>query len=62
MKGRDLLTLADFTKEELHNILRKSSEMKSDLKCGNYIRPYLGGKTVILLFQSPRRERASPST
>jgi len=53
MKGRDLLTLADFTKEELYNILKKSSEIKSDLKCGNYIRPYLSGKTVILLFQKP---------
>lgn len=53
MKGRDLLTLADFTKEELYNILKKSSEMKSDLRCGNYIRPYLSGKTVILLFQKP---------
>jgi ornithine carbamoyltransferase len=53
MKGRDLLTLADFTKEELYNILKKSSEIKSDVKCGNYIRPYLSGKTVILLFQKP---------
>jgi len=53
MKGRDLLILADFTKEELYNILKKSSEIKSDLKCGNYIRPYLSGKTVILLFQKP---------
>jgi len=53
LKGRDLLTLADFTKEELWNILKKSGEIKSDLKCGNYIRPYLSGKTVALLFQKP---------
>jgi ornithine carbamoyltransferase len=53
MKGRDLLTLADFTKEELYVILKKSSEIKSDLKYGNYIHPYLSGKTVILLFQKP---------
>lgn len=45
--------MADFTKEELWNILKKSSEIKSDLKCGSYLRPYLGGKTVALVFQKP---------
>ncbi|MGQ9759730.1 MAG: ornithine carbamoyltransferase [Candidatus Methanomethylicaceae archaeon] len=53
MKGRDLLTLSDFTREELEKILALSLEMKHDLKSGNYIRPYLSGKTVILLFQKP---------
>ncbi len=53
MKGRDLLTLSDFTKEELEKILDLSISMKHDVKCGNYIRPYLSGKTVILLFQKP---------
>ena len=53
LKGRDLLTLADFTKEELWNILKVSSQIKSDFKCGTYIRPYLNGKTVALIFQKP---------
>ncbi|MGC8935978.1 MAG: ornithine carbamoyltransferase [Candidatus Methanomethylicaceae archaeon] len=53
MRGRDLLTLSDFTKEELEKILDLSISMKHDVKCGNYIRPYLSGKTVILLFQKP---------
>ena len=53
MKGRDLLTLSDYTKEEIEKILELSISMKHDVKCGNYIRPYLSGKTVILLFQKP---------
>ncbi len=53
MKGRDLLTLSDFTKEELEKILDLSINMKHDVKCGNYMRPYLSGKSVILLFQKP---------
>jgi len=53
MKGRDLLTLSDYSREELEKILELSIDMKHDVKCGNYIRPYLSGKTVILLFQKP---------
>jgi len=53
MKGRDFLVTSDFTKEELTAMLKKSMEMKADVKCGRYIQPYLKGKTVILLFQKP---------
>lgn len=53
MKGRDFLVTSDFTKEELMVMLKKSMEMKADVKCGRYVQPYLKGKTVILLFQKP---------
>jgi len=53
LKGRDLLTLADFTREELWNMLKKSAQIKSDVKCGSLAHPYLAGKSVALLFQKP---------
>lgn len=53
MKGRDLLTLLNFTKEELETILRIALDMKYRLKCGEYIIPLLKGKTIALLFQKP---------
>lgn len=53
MKGRDLLTLSNFSREELEMILKLSIDMKHRLKCGEYIIPYLNGKTITLLFQKP---------
>jgi ornithine carbamoyltransferase len=53
MKGRDLLTLSNFTREEIKEILKLASEMKYLLKNGKYIIPYLNGKSVFLLFQKP---------
>lgn len=53
MKGRDLLTFSNFTKEELEMILRIALEMKHRLKCGEYVIPLLEGKTITLLFQKP---------
>ena len=53
LKGKDFLVTADFSKEELTAILNKSIQIKSEVKCGNCIRPYLQGKSVALLFQKP---------
>ncbi len=53
LKGRDFLVTADFTKEELAAMINKSREIKSEVKCGNYVAPYLQGKSVALLFQKP---------
>lgn len=53
LKGRDFLLTSDFTKEELRAMLKKASQIKSEVKCGNYIRPYLLGKSIGLLFQKP---------
>lgn len=53
LKGRDFLVTSDFTREELKAMLKKSSQIKSEVKCGNYIRPYLLGKSIGLLFQKP---------
>ncbi len=63
LKGRDLLTLADLTKEEIQEILKTSGSIKSDFKAGNHIHPYLAGKTVVLIFQKPStRTRVSFDT
>ncbi|MCQ5336785.1 MAG: ornithine carbamoyltransferase [Candidatus Methanomethylicia archaeon] len=53
MKGRDLLTLSNFTREEIKEILKLASEMKYLLKSGKYVIPYLNGKSIFLLFQKP---------
>ncbi|MCX8169529.1 MAG: ornithine carbamoyltransferase [Candidatus Methanomethyliaceae archaeon] len=53
MKGRDLLTLSNFSREELEMILKLSIDMKHRLKFGEYIIPCLNGKTITLLFQKP---------
>jgi ornithine carbamoyltransferase len=53
LKGRDFLLTSDFTREELKAMLKKASQIKSEVKCGNYIRPYLLGKSIGLLFQKP---------
>src|SRR5512137_1235570 len=53
LKGRDFLLTSDFTREELKAMLKKASQIKSDVKCGNYLHPYLLGKSVALLFQKP---------
>jgi ornithine carbamoyltransferase len=34
-------------------MLKKASQIKSEVKCGNYVRPYLLGKSIGLLFQKP---------
>ena len=53
LKGRDFLLTSDFTREELKAMLKKASQIKSEVKCGNYVRPYLQGKSIGLLFQKP---------
>ncbi len=53
LKGRDFLLTSDFTREELKAMLKKASQIKSEVKCGNYVRPYLLGKSIGLLFQKP---------
>jgi ornithine carbamoyltransferase len=47
IKHRNLLTLADYTKEEILEIINKAKELK------NKITPTLANKTIGLLFQKP---------
>ena len=50
LKGRSLLTLKDFTAEEIRFLLDISHQVKSERKSGNMHRRFLG-KTLALLFE-----------
>ena len=52
LKGRDFLTLKDFSKEELESILDLSSKIKKEHREGTKT-PYLAGKTLGMLFEKP---------
>ncbi len=51
-KGRDLLTLYDYTPEEIAAILELAGELKEKQK-RNIPHPYLQGKTLGMIFQKP---------
>lgn len=56
MKGRDFLSTADFTRNELASLIDLASKMKS----GNYLERPLAGRSVALVFFDPSlRTRAS---
>ncbi len=52
MKGRDLVSIADLTSEELWRILRVSRWLKTELRAGHRP-PLLKDKVVALLFEKP---------
>lgn len=49
-KGRDLLTLADYTSEEIHTILNVALQLK-EMHKKRIPTPYLQGKTLGMIFQ-----------
>lgn len=49
-KGRSLLTLLDYTKEEITDLLHLALRLKAEKKAGTSSRP-LSGKNVVLLFE-----------
>lgn len=53
LRGRDFLSIADFTTEEIEYILKSAAVMKSRFYCGERIIPVLRGKTLLLIFQKP---------
>ncbi|WP_420795391.1 ornithine carbamoyltransferase [Desulfofalx alkaliphila] len=58
-KNRDLLTLADYSGEEINLILDAAAELK-EMKKNNIPTPYLQGKTLAMVFQkSSTRTRVS---
>ncbi len=58
-KGRDLLTLHDFTAEEVNFMLEEAARIKALQKAG-IPHPYLRGKTLAMIFQkSSTRTRVS---
>lgn len=50
LKGRDLLTLLDYTSEEVSYLLYKADEMKKEMLKGN-MPPILAGKTLGMIFE-----------
>ncbi|MCD6278911.1 MAG: ornithine carbamoyltransferase [Desulfurococcales archaeon] len=53
LKGRDFISIADFTTEELEYILKTSALMKSRFYSGERVIPVLQGRTLLLIFQKP---------
>lgn len=59
LKGRDFLTLEDFTKEELTYLLDLAAQLKREQKAG-IPHPHLAGKTLGMIFEkSSTRTRVS---
>ena len=59
LKGRNFLTLKDYTKEEIRYLLDLSKELKKDKKEGT-IKKHLNGKNVVLIFdKTSTRTRCS---
>jgi len=52
LKGRDLLSLHDFTTEEIHQILETAAHLKLRQKAGLRDQP-LAGKTLAMIFHKP---------
>ncbi|MDP3058720.1 MAG: ornithine carbamoyltransferase, partial [bacterium] len=52
LKGRSLLTLMDFSKEEIRYLLDLSKDLKSKKRTGSK-KELLKGKNVVLLFEKP---------
>jgi ornithine carbamoyltransferase len=52
MKGRDLLKLSDFSREEIESILHLAAELKAKQKRGEPHR-HLEGKSLIMVFEKP---------
>jgi ornithine carbamoyltransferase len=62
LKGRDVLSVADLTQDEIYHVLSKAIELKRLLRSG-YAHRYLEGKTVALIFYKPStRTRVSFET
>jgi len=52
LKGRDILSLRNYTQDELYGLLAKAIELKRQLKNGLPHR-YLEGKTIAMIFHKP---------
>ncbi|KXH87249.1 ornithine carbamoyltransferase [Sporosarcina sp. HYO08] len=50
LKGRDLLSLLDYTSEEIAYLLHFAKDMKEDMEAGN-MPPLLAGKTLGMIFE-----------
>ncbi|EPR27064.1 Ornithine carbamoyltransferase [Geobacillus sp. WSUCF1] len=57
LKGRDFLTLLDFSTEEILDLLALAADLKAKQKAGVSYTP-LSGKTMAMIFEKPQRARA----
>ena len=61
LKGRDLLSLADLSKEEFGGLLQSAHIMKNNFKRGE--KPlYLQGKTIAMIFEKQSLRTRSTRT
>ncbi|MBB5325572.1 ornithine carbamoyltransferase [Anoxybacillus tepidamans] len=52
LKGKDLLTLIDFSSEQIHDLLALAVELKQKQQAGEMYTP-LAGKTLAMIFEKP---------
>lgn len=63
LKGRDLLTLTEFTREELHFIINTARMLKERFYAGERVIPLLSGRHLAMIFEKPStRTRVSFET
>ena len=60
LKGRNFLTLKDFTPEEILYLLDLSAELKAKKKAGE-LTEYYKGKNIALIFEKTSTEHVVPS-
>jgi ornithine carbamoyltransferase len=53
MKGRDLITMQEFSQEEIHAILDQASEFKRRRYTGEYLTNILQNKSIAMIFEKP---------
>lgn len=53
LKGKDLLSILDLTREDLEKIFHLAQALKAEYYAGKKIQDYLRGKTVALFFEKP---------
>jgi len=53
LKGRDLLSILDLSREEIEQIFHLAKNLKLEYYAGKRIHDYLKGKTVALFFEKP---------
>jgi len=53
LRGRDLISIADLTNEELRFILHTAANLKERYYSGERVIPVLRGKTLLMIFQKP---------
>jgi ornithine carbamoyltransferase len=51
-RKRDMISLADYSREEIESILDSAAELKADLRAGGRSRPLIG-KTMVMIFEKP---------